>query len=30
MAEWGEEEFECEWPDENPDDQDMGGPEIEL
>lgn len=30
MAEWGEEEFECEWPDENPDDQDMQGPEVEL
>lgn len=30
MADWGEEEFECEWPDENPDDLDMQGPEVEL
>ena len=30
MADYGDEEFECEWPDENPDDQEMLGPEVEL
>ena len=30
MADYGDEEFECEWPDENPDDQQMLGPEVEL
>lgn len=30
MADYGDEEFECEWPDENPDDMEMPGPEVEL
>ncbi len=30
MADYGEEEFECEWPDDDPNDQEMAGPEVEL